>query len=305
MGLCIFEHNGDHICNYIKLGGTLFISATHKNLDAVVSGDKYKNLKSVLIDTEDSIADAALNLSLENIKNLLKNLKKTDIFTFIRPRNTKVLEELLGCKNIDKIDGFILPKFSLTNADTYLNILKNTEHFIMPSIEGSELFEASKLLELREKLLSCKDRILVIRFGLEDMLAQLKMKRKCDESIFDYAVSATVLGNFIGIFKSAGFEISGGVYPCFRDEEGFVKDVLRDLKEGLFSKTIIHPSQIDALNELYKVTEKEYNEALSIEKMEGEIASFKSVMLERKTMTPFAKEILQRAEVYGIKEENH
>ena len=289
------------MCDYTKLGGTLFVPATHKNLDAVVGGKKYKNLKSVLVDTEDSIAKNDLNLALENIKNLLKNLIKTKVLLFIRPRNKEVLEELLRYENIDKIDGFILPKFSLKNADAYLKCLDKTEYFIMPSIEGNELFDASKLLELKEKLLAYQDRILVMRFGLEDMFRQLNMKRKCQESIFDYAVGATVLGNFIAIFKSAGFRISGGVYPCFKDKEGFGKDVLRDLKEGLFSKTIIHPSQIDIINELYKVTEEDYKEALEIEKMTSEIGSFSDVMLERKTMTPFAKEILQRANEYGIK----
>ena len=289
------------MCDYTKLGGTLFVPATHKNLDAVVGGKKYKNLKSVLVDTEDSIAKNDLNLALENIKNLLKNLIKTKVLLFIRPRNKEVLEELLRYENIDNIDGFILPKFSLSNADSYLKYLDKTEYFIMPSIEGDELFDTSKLLELRDKLLAYQDRILVVRFGLEDMLRQLKMRRNCEESIFDYAVSATVLGNFIGIFKSAGFAVSGGVYPCFKDKEGFIKDVLRDLKEGLFSKTIIHPSQIDIINELYKVTEEEYNEALLVENMKSEIASYKHKMLERQTMTGFAKEILNRADIYGIK----
>ena len=293
------------MCDYIKLGGTLFIPATHKDLDAVVSGKKYNNLKSVLIDTEDSIADVDLEISLLRIKNLLQNFTKTDLITLLRPRNIKVLEELLTYKNIDKIDGFILPKFSLINADLYLKALQNSKYLIMPSIEGSELFESSKLFKLREKLLLHKEKVLLIRFGLEDMLRQLKMKRSCEKSIFDYAVGSTILGNFIGIFKSAGFEISGGVYPCFKDKEGFIQDVLRDLKEGLFSKTIIHPSQINVINELYKVTTKEYNQALCIAKMDSEVQSFANAMLEKKTMTPFAREILQRADIYGIKEEEY
>ena len=293
------------MCDYIKLGGTLFIPATHKDLDAVVSGKKYNNLKSVLIDTEDSIADVDLEISLLRIKNLLQNFTKTDLITLLRPRNIKVLEELLTYKNIDKIDGFILPKFSLINADLYLKALQNSKYLIMPSIEGSELFDSSKLFKLREKLLLHKEKVLLIRFGLEDMLRQLKMKRSCEKSIFDYAVGSTILGNFIGIFKSAGFEISGGVYPCFKDKEGFMQDVLRDLKEGLFSKTIIHPSQINVINELYKVTTKEYNQALCIAKMDSEVQSFDNTMLEKKTMTPFAREILQRADIYGIKEEEY
>lgn len=290
------------MCNYIKLGGTLFIPATHKDLKSVLSGEKYINLKSVLIDTEDSIADMDLNISLQKIKNLLKSFIKTNILVFIRPRCIDVLKELLSYKNIEQIDGFILPKFSLKNAEGYLKNLENTSYFIMPSIEGDELFDSAKLIKLKEKLLPYKEKILLIRFGLEDMLRQLKMKRKCEESIFDYSVTSTVLGGFIGVFKSSGFEISGGVYPCFKDTEGFKRDILRDLKEGLFSKTIIHPSQIEITNELYKVTEKEYKKALRVDAMHSQITSLNGEMLEKKTMSPYAKEILQRASVYGIEE---
>jgi hypothetical protein len=41
--------------DYIKLGGTLFIPATHKDLQEVVSGKKYPNLKSVVISNKTKI----------------------------------------------------------------------------------------------------------------------------------------------------------------------------------------------------------------------------------------------------------
>lgn len=134
----------------------------------------------------------------------------------------------------------------------------------MPSIEGFELLEYVKLQELKQCILTYKHKVLLVRFGLEDMLKQLSMKRTCNDSVFDLAVGNAVLGNFIGIFKSAGFAVSGGVYPCFEDEAGFLYDLKRDLKEGLFSKTIIHPKQIALVNEFYKVSKQEYNEATEI-----------------------------------------
>ncbi|MDF1875157.1 HpcH/HpaI aldolase/citrate lyase family protein [Sulfurimonas sp. SAG-AH-194-I05] len=284
--------------NYIKLGGTLFIPATHKDLQEVVNGGKYPNLKSVVVDTEDSISDYELPHALRCIKGMLNALEQTSLLVFLRPRNPKILKELLACVHVDRIDGFVLPKFSLENADTYLKILKHKSYSFMPSIEGSELFDEKKLLSLKDKLLPYKSKIVLIRFGLEDMLKQLKMRRTCLDSIFDYSVTNAVLGKFIMIFKVAGFEISGGVYPCFEDLYGFRKDARRDLKEGLFSKTIIHPNQIDIINDLYQVREKDYKEALEILASDKPVFNQNSRMAETTTMNPHAKSIVDRATFY-------
>ena len=101
------------------------------------------------------------------------------------------------------------------------------------------------------------------------------------------------------IAKSAGFAISGGVYPNFSDNDGFIKDVKRDLKEGLFSKTIIHPQQIQLSNELYKVTKEELCEALEISRNDEAVFNQNGKMAEVVTMRPHAHEIILRAEVYG------
>lgn len=286
--------------DYIKLGGTLFIPATHKDLEAVVSGLKYPSLKSLVIDTEDSISDAELNKALDNLENMLHNFTSSSVLIFIRPRNVSILKKLLLFENIDKVDGFVLAKFTLNNADNYLETLENTPYYIMPSIEGKELFQSDKLSKLCDKLLVFEDKIILVRFGLEDMLRQLKMRRECEDSIFDFSVTSTVLGNFIAIFKSAGFEVSGGVYPCFKDIEGFKKDVKRDLKEGLFSKTIIHPSHIDVVNDLYKVKQKDYFQAQEILQSSKNVFTQGGKMAEKTTMYPYSEYIISRALMYGV-----
>ena len=287
--------------DYIELGGTLFVPATHKDLLGIAEGKKYPALKSILIDTEDGISQSVLPDAMQNIKKLLQEVTTGETLLFLRPRNVVILKELLELVGIEKVDGFILPKFSLLNAKEYLEVV-GKGYFIMPSIEGEELFNQHKLFELREILLSHKEQIVSIRFGLEDMLRQLGMRRDCDESIFDFSASSVVVGNFIATFKSVGFNVSGGVYPCFKDTEGFKKDVLRDLKEGLFSKTIIHPNQIEMLNELYKVSKEELSEAQEITKSSEAIFKQNSKMAEVATMRPHSEKIIKRAEVYGVEE---
>lgn len=282
----------------LDLGGTLFLPATHKNAKEVLSGKKYPYLKSVLLDTEDALDD--LESGLKSIENLLKTYKKKKLLVFIRPRKVCVLKQILLYDGISAIDGFILPKFSLDNGSQYLNILKDSSYFFMPSIEGSELFEQAKLSELRTLLLPYKKRIPLVRFGLEDMLSQLHMRRNCEDTIFDFAVTSSVLGNFIAIFKSSGFDISGGVYPCFRDKEGFIREVKRDLKEGLVSKTLIHPNQVEILHELYKIEKKEYEEALEVRDSKRVIFSQNNKMAEKMTMRSHANKLIRRAEIYGL-----
>lgn len=287
--------------DYVQLGGTLFIPATHENLSLILSGEKYENLKSVVVDTEDSVSQKDLPKALNSLKNTLRNFQKNEISVFIRPRNPLILKEILEYENIEKIDGFLFPKCSLSNLESYFDLVRNTKHSVMPSIEGEELFDVPKLQALREKLLLFQERIVLVRFGLEDMLRQLGMRRGCSESVFDFSVSNTVLGNFLAVFKSAGFAVSGGVYPCFKDEDGFIKDLKRDLKEGLFSKTIIHPKQINPINELYKVSEEEYEESKAIAQSKSSVFARNAKMLETSTMLPHAEYILRRARVYGVR----
>ena len=287
--------------HYTQLGGTLFVPASHKNIQPIIIKEKYPQLRSFVIDFEDGLDADELQNSFRKIEKAIKLCDETSPFIFIRPKNVNHLKEILTMQNIDKIDGFILPKFSLTNAQSYLDILKDKNFYIMPSIEGNELFDYDKLKELQKLLLTHKEKILLVRFGLEDMLRQLALKRGCEDSVFDLAVGNVVLGNFIAVFKSVGFTISGGVYPCFKDIEGFKIDVLRDLKEGLFSKTIIYPNQIELVDELYKVDAQEYQEAQELLSSKNVVFNQNEKMAEKHTMAEYAKIILSRAKIYGIK----
>ena len=287
---------------YIELGATLFIPASHKHLEEVLSAKKYPSLKSLVIDFEDGLEESDFDVAMHKIESLLKNIVQNSPLVFMRAKSTKHLQLLLELESINKIDGFVLAKFSLENAQEYLEILKKSKHYIMPSVEGEELFHHNKLHELKELITTHKEKVLLVRFGLEDMLKQLRMRRECSKSIFDFAATAAVLGNFIATFKSAGFSVSGGVYPCFKDKEGFIKDVKRDLKEGLFSKTIIHPKQIEIVNELYKVTKTELLEAKEILSTEKKVFNQNGKMAETLTMSKHSQEILKRSEIYGVRE---
>jgi len=287
--------------DYTKLGATLFVPASHLQLHAIVNEEKYKDLKSLVIDFEDGLDVKLLDLAMKNLENILKNINQKSPLIFLRARDTNHLKHLLTFPYINNITGFVLAKFSLKNAQEYLTLLQNSTHLLMPSIEGKELFNHTLLHQLKEVIITNKQKVVLVRFGLEDMLKYLGMRRKCSESLFDLSAPCVVIGNLIATFKSAGFAVSGGVYPCFKDVEGFIKDVKRDLQEGLFSKTIIHPSQIALTHELYKVSQKEYDEAVEIVHSKKVLFAQNAKMAEVTTMKKYSQEIVLRANIYGIK----
>lgn len=286
--------------NFLELGATLFVPVNHKNLQEIVASKKYPSLKSIVIDTEDGIVQESLLLGLESLEKLLSNYKREQLLVFVRPRDIETLKEILFYKNILEIDGFVLPKFGLHNAKEYLTLLEPFDFFIMPSIEGPELFNQQQLHKIKDILLHSKLDIQLVRFGLEDLFRQLRMKNSCSVNPFDRSVTSSILSNFIAIFKSAGFGVSGGVYRCFCDDEGFIKSVERDVLEGLMTKTIIHPNQIELAHHVYKVSQEVFNEALEIIQNKEAIFSKESQMMEGITMNSYAKEMILRSEIYGV-----
>ena len=104
----------------------------------------------------------------------------------------------------------------------------------------------------------------------------------------------------LSVFKPHGFDISAPVYRCYKDKEGFESEVLRDLREGLLSKTIIHPDQIEPIERLYRVSAQEYESAKALITSNSAVFSSGGAMAERSTQRPWAETILERAEIYGV-----
>ena len=280
----------------LELGGTLFVPASHKHLEAVLSGNKYPELRSVVIDFEDGLASTDRPQALHRLNDILENLQEVKLLRFIRPQNPQMLKTFLQQKNIDRIDGFILPKFGLDNAAEYLSIVQNFQ--FMPSIEGKELFDIQQLQRLRDILLHHQEQIICIRFGAEDMLRQLELRRTTT-SLYDMLAPAQVIANLITTFKPHGFNISAPVYPDFSDAEGFTKEVAYELQNGLLSKTIIHPNQIEPMNELYRVTHQELNEAKTILSKYDGVLNIKGKMGEVKTQKSWSEFTIFRNSIYN------
>jgi citrate lyase beta subunit len=290
--------------NAIDIGATLYVPATFKTISAIASGIKYPELRSVVFCLEDAIREDELEFAMRNISNMIKEYEVSHVKVFIRPRDEYNLSKLLDLEGIDKIDGFALAKFNTKNMKRYIEVLQMSyiHFYLMPVIESSDMFDIDALKSIREFLQSIKkDRVLTLRMGGEDMFRMLGLKRDCQSSIHDFHVSSRVIADMLSVFKPYGFNVTSAVYSCFKEDQFFANELKRDIKEGLFGKTIIHPSQIEISNEVYKVSQEELDEARAISQKDDAIFRYGDKMIEKSVHQSYANIILQRYEIYGVR----
>ncbi|MEA3289986.1 MAG: HpcH/HpaI aldolase/citrate lyase family protein [Campylobacterota bacterium] len=292
--------------DHIELGATMYTPAISKHILSIANADKFPFLKSVVFCFEDAIKETDIPKAMQNVQNMLENYKKADIKVFIRARDTNNLLEILNLKNIENIDGFAIAKFGTHNMKKYFDILNNTEikYHIMPVIESKDMFDTDKLKLIRDFLLQqVKHNITTLRIGGEDMFKALSLKKNCEESIHDFHISSKIFADLFSVFKPYGFNITAPVYNCLENHPFFKKEVQRDIKEGFFGKTIIHPDQAKITNEVYAVTQKDLDEAKAILDVQNEaIFRFDDKMCEPTAHSVWAKTILKRCQIYGIEQ---
>lgn len=301
-----------------SLGGLLYMPVAQNSFIAKLAKGKYPYLKAFSIDLEDAMGDMdertlylllKMRLSELNIyKNELSNKK-----VFIRTRTPKMLRKILKLPFIECVDGFILPKFDLTNIEEYKDIIKaNKEFWYMPVLESGMLSIPTKrclnLEQLHERLKSVEENILNIRVGGNDFCNLYGIRRHAPQTIYDINLISNILSDIIGVF-SKDYVVSGPVCEYLSDSgmPTLRKEVQLDLLNGFIGKTAIHPKQVQCINEEMMPTYTDYMDAKTLlhwEKDTGVCKSYDgSRMLEVKCHQKWAKKILMLAEIYGVKKD--
>lgn len=303
---------------FYNLGASLYIPATNDDLIKIAIGEKYPNLKSIVIDTEDSIDEKDLEVAYHNIKKVLnvleelRNKHRKKPMIFIRTRNLTEYDKLKKIKTDNGnslihslIDGVVFPKVRIDNLKIYLQDFKFK--YCMPIFEDSTI-PTEELKEIKELFMekNIQDKILSIRIGATDILSNFNLRRNAYNVIYDFSQVNYFITKMVNLFNE--FNISAPVYECFNgnnsEEKSKVlsKETKMDLMNGLFGKTIIHPWQIDIVQEEYKVFQDELEIATELLNPYAKpVFKMHDRMNEKTTHTNWAKAIIKRSEIYGVK----
>jgi citrate lyase subunit beta / citryl-CoA lyase len=113
---------------------------------------------------------------------------------------------------------------------------------IVASIES-----ARGLLDARA-IAASADRVIALLFGAEDFARDLSLptEREAEATELVYARSAVVVAAV-----AARKHAIDGIWPDVTDSEGLRRDALQGRRLGFVGKSLIHPGQIEAINEVF------------------------------------------------------
>lgn len=311
---------------YYSVGPLLYCPADNTSIADSICSEKFGTGFSLALCLEDTINDhfvaEAENLLISSIHDIYHSRQSADFYLpkiFIRvrsPEQIKRLSRRFG-DSYELITGYIIPKFSTDNADSYLAQLADLNggsgsvKYAMPIYESPAIADLRTrydiLYALKDKLASIEPWILNIRVGGNDLSHLFGFRRESDESIHQITPIANIFADIITVY-GMDYVISGPVWEYYSGhnwEKGLRKEIRDDRLCGFIGKTVIHPNQIPIVNDEYRITRKNYEDALHILNWDTKEASFVSGSLtgermdEYKTHLNWARKICFMAECYG------
>lgn len=313
---------------YYSVGALLYCPANKEHISDSLIAEKWGNHFSLALCLEDTINDGCVKEAEETLAGTLHTLytakKQSSFFLpkiFIRVRTHGQIPDLLERFGDSRtiVSGFILPKFSMENADAYIDTMLAANQaydqklYMMPIFESPTIIDLKQryqlLYTLKEKLDAVEDLVLNIRVGGNDLCHMFGFRRHSDESIHQIRPVSDIFSDIITVF-GMDYVISGPVWEYYSGE-GWDTGLRRELKEdrlcGFTGKTVIHPNQIELVHEAYRVSKKDLDDAGSILNWDAGSRSLvsgsitKERMNEYKTHSNWALKILLLSEAFGVK----
>lgn len=313
---------------HYSVGALLYCPANNETIVNSIITERFGSKYSLALCLEDTIGD---NFVKEAEKTLISSLndiyiqKKSQEFyipkIFIRVRYPEQIcslyESLQDAKSL--VTGFIAPKFSLDTVDSYIDEIKKVNNisshkvYMMPIFESPTIINLqnrySILYTLKDKLDSVGEYILNIRVGGNDLCHTFGFRRASDETIHDIKPISNIFADIITVF-GMDYVISGPVWEYYNGpnwDKGLTNELKLDRLCGFTGKTVIHPKQIELVNEAYKVSETDLADAHAIldwnENTDSMVSgsSNSERMNEYKTHFNWARTIIYLSEYYGVK----
>lgn len=292
-----------------ELGATLYMPVLKPDAMEYIAGTKLPKLRSMVLCLEDALLEtdvlvglATLEKTLIKIGEVKKAANSSGRFplVFVRPRNLEMARRIAEMAGIGNIDGFVAPKVRPGDHEKWVNAVRETDLYIMPTLETSEVFDVSAMTDLRDEFLgNAPDRILALRVGGNDLMSVLGLRRPGSTTLYEGPLFYTI-SMLMSVMKSKGFDLTSPVFEIIEDKKSLLDEVSRDVNFGFVGKTIIHPSQIDIVQNAFRVSETDLEAAKRILDVDAPaVFKFGGSMCEPATHRTWAQRIMSRAHVYG------
>ena len=311
-----------------SVGALLYSPALNNKIGRTILGGTLGDKYSLALCLEDTIApdmvETAEKQAGETLRQLFEARQERDVYLpklFIRVREPEQMQRVW--KRIrpyrEIFTGFIFPKYTVSNAAAYnqemirINEMSDRKIYMMPILESRDIVDFRTRMgilgKIRDQVDSMEDLVLNVRVGGNDFSNEFAARRHYDETIYDILPIAQLLGDILTVF-SRDYVVSGPVWEFFSSDNhewkrGLMQELKLDRLNGFIGKTVIHPKQNPVVNEMLKVTSKDYEDAKAILNWDNSgLQVGKSFggerMNEVRTNYNWAKKTMLLSELYGI-----
>ncbi|MBI9049957.1 MAG: CoA ester lyase [Anaerolineaceae bacterium] len=221
-----------------------------------------QTVDSVCMDLEDSItvndkenarktsAEALATLTFESRERLVR----------INPVQSPYASDDLAVILPAHPDGIIVPKVesagSLQWVSRQISMYEDENGWKAGSIVLIAQIESARAIVNLAQFCAADERLRALVFGSEDLAASLGVQRTPEGTELLHARSAVVLHA-----AAFGLQAIDQICPDFQDMERLEVDSRQGLLLGYQGKQVIHPAQIDLVQQIFNPTEKQVNDA--------------------------------------------
>lgn len=290
------------------LGATLYMPATRSDMLDVVFGVRIPELRSLVVCLEDAVSAIDVDSALANLKVLLLAIEarggrcEQHPLLFVRPRDAQMAAILNDWPLMKHVDGFVVPKLTLLSLPSWEQAVSNPDLYLMPTLETADVYNPGAMVDLGQALKASLDqRIIALRIGGNDLMGCLGLRRNPTTTLYSTPMSY-VIPMLAGIMGAQGFALTAPVFEQLATPLLLKEELELDISHGLVGKTAIHPSQINPIQEMLRVSLEDLNCArLILNDVAPAVFRHNDAMCEPATHYKWATNIIERAKWHGVK----
>jgi citrate lyase subunit beta/citryl-CoA lyase len=219
----------------------------------------------LILDLEDAVSRSEKDASRILVREVLKHREfdGCEVTVRINGLDTEYWREDLAAVVPCGIHGVRVPKVetpqALRDLDDELSSIESRASVPVGTTKVFCLLETALGLWNAYDIARSSPRVTAIIPGGEDLAADLRTSRSKEGTELEWARRMMIVAA-----RAAGVDALDTVFPRVTDEEGLRREAAFTKQLGFDGKSVIHPSQIPVIHEIYDPTEAEVEKAKKI-----------------------------------------
>jgi len=210
-------------------------------------------------DLEDSVPSSEKEIARNLVASFLTTKQGGNdslIYVRINSFDSGLVDGDLGRVVMKGLDGIVLPKIG--NSEEVTQIIQKIDVIVSKRKLSSDIqiipsIETSRGVVNANSIASSHKNVTALVFGVFDYLYDMNIDVEYDDFMsYNYARSKIPVDA-----RAAGIDAFDGIWQNVKDIDGLIKDAVIAKKLGYSGKTLIHPSHINPVHDIFRPTKKQ------------------------------------------------